>query len=97
MIAGCPPIILEGKLLQDSPAGMRILCNLQVLRMARQSESTPATELLEAVLSVDLAHPNIVQTYLTSTREARRVRLQSFQTIIALAVMHPPLHPPSPI
>ena len=46
---------------------------MQVLQLARSSDAARATELLEAVLSVDLAHPNIVQTYLTSTRDARKV------------------------
>ncbi|KAK9826680.1 hypothetical protein WJX74_009614 [Apatococcus lobatus] len=45
---------------------------VKVLQLARPSDAARATELLEAVLSVDLAHPNIVQTYLTSTRDARK-------------------------
>lgn len=48
-------------------------CFLQVLHFQRRSDALHATELLEAVLSIDLAHPNIVQTFLTSTRDARKV------------------------
>ena len=47
---------------------------LQVLELGAASDGTRASESLEAVLSVDLVHPNIVQTYLTSTRGAPRVR-----------------------
>lgn len=54
-------------------------CFLQVLHFDRRSDALHATELLEAVLSIDLAHSNIVQTFLTSTRDARKVG--SFQLI----------------